>query len=288
MTTYDLHQHLWPGTFLDALRARSEPPSLAGDELTTQEGTFEIDVADHDPGQRLALLDRDGIDVGVVSLQTSLGLERLDGSERGELEDAWVAGMREVVNGAGDRILAFSPGSVREGFAGVSVGSTVLTDFERSAPLLDEAERARAVVFVHPDAGQAADASRPEWWDWVTGYPARMQEAYLAWLAFGRDRWPSLRVLFAMLAGGGPFQLERLARRGVEVRSALDPNTFFEVSTHGRRAIELCIETFGVSQLAYGSDAPVVDSQPTLDAVRGFGDAVTHVLQSDTPSRLLS
>jgi predicted TIM-barrel fold metal-dependent hydrolase len=71
------------------------------------------------------------------------------------------------------------------------------------------------------------------------------------------------------------------------VRSALDPNTFFEVSTHGRRAIEHCIQTFGVDQLAYGSDTPVVDSQPTLDAVRGFGDAVRHVLQSDTPSRLL-
>jgi hypothetical protein len=115
-----------------------------------------------------------------------------------------------------------------------------------------------------------------------------MQSAYLAWLAIGRERWPTLKVLFAMLGGGGPFQLERLARRGVDVRSALDPNTFFEVSTHGRRAMELCIETFGVDQLAYGSDTPVVDPRPTLDAVRGFGDAVVHVLQTDTPSRLLA
>src|SRR5262249_28735730 len=124
------------------------------------------------------------------------------------------------------------------------------------------------------------------WWEWVTGYPARMQLAYLAWLAFGRERWPTLRVLFAMLGGGGPFQLERLARRGIDVRSVLDPNTYFEVSTHGRRAMELCIETFGVDQLAYGSDTPVVDSRPTLDAVRGFGDAVVHVLQPPPPSRL--
>jgi hypothetical protein len=154
--------------------------------------------------------------------------------------------------------------------------------------VLDAAEAAGTAVFVHPDAGRVADLSRPAWWDWVTGYPARMQEAYLSWLAFGRERWPTLRVLFAMLAGGGPFQLERLARRGVEVRSALDPNTFFDVSTHGRRAIELCVQTFGVAQLAYGSDTPVVDPAPTLDAVRGFGDAVTHVLQSDTPTRLLA
>jgi hypothetical protein len=154
--------------------------------------------------------------------------------------------------------------------------------------VLDRAAAAGAVVFVHPDGGGPADPAWPPWWEWVTGYPARMQSAYLAWLAIGRERWPTLKVLFAMLGGGGPFQLERLARRGVDVRSALDPNTFFEVSTHGRRAMELCIETFGVDQLAYGSDTPVVDSRPTLDAVRGFGDAVVHVLQSDTPSRLLA
>jgi hypothetical protein len=93
--------------------------------------------------------------------------------------------------------------------------------------------------------------------------------------------------VFAILGGGGPFHLERLARQGVDVRSALDPNTFFDVSTYGRRAIELCIETFGVGQLVYGSDMPVVDTRPTLDAVRGFGDAVRHVLQTDTPERLL-
>ena len=168
------------------------------------------------------------------------------------------------------------------------IGATLFADVEHSAPILDAAATSGTVVFVHPDAGPATAESRPSWWEWVVGYPARMQEAYLAWLAYGRERWPSVRVLFAMLGGGGPFQLERLARRGVDVRSALDPNTFFEVSTHGRRAIELCVETFGVAQLAYGSDMPVVDSRPTLDAVRGFGDAVTHVLQSDTPQLLLT
>jgi hypothetical protein len=288
VTTYDLHQHLWPESFIAALAARPAPPSLDGELLTTVEGQFALDLDDHTLARRLAALDRDGIDVAVVSLQTSLGFEHLRADERAALEEAWATGARDLVEGASGRIRAFSPSIVREGFAGVSIGSTVLAGLDESAAILDDAERTGSLVFVHPDAGRAAGPSRPPWWDWVTGYPARMQEAYLSWLAFGRERWPALRVLFAMLAGGGPFQLERLARRGVDVRSALDANTFFEVSTHGRRAIELCIETFGVAQLAYGSDTPVVESGPTLDAVRGFGDAVRHVLQSDTPSRLLS
>ena len=224
----------------------------------------------------------------MVSLQPSLGLGELETAEAERLEEAWVDGVRALSDASGGRLRAFSPTTVREGLAGVSVGSAVFADFDASAPLLDAVSDAGLVLFVHPDAGTPPGDSRPAWWEWVVGYPARMQEAYLAWLAFGRARWPTLRVLFAMLGGGGPFQLERLARRGVDVRSALDPNTFFDVSTHGRRAIELCLQTFGVGQLVYGSDTPVVDPQPTLDAVRGFGDAVTHVLQTDTPERLLT
>jgi hypothetical protein len=288
VTTYDVHQHLWPESFVAALRARDAPPFIDGDAITTQEGRFEVDLAAHDVAARLRVLDRDEIEVAVLSLQTSLGLEALTAEQRDPLEAVWVEAVRELVSTSGGRLLAFSPSVVREGFAGVSIGSSVLANPDAASSVLSEAETSGTVVFVHPDAGRATGADRPPWWDWVTGYPARMQEAYLAWLAFGRERWPSLRVLFAMLAGGGPFQLERLARRGVDVRSALDPNTFFEVSTHGRRAIELCVQTFGVSQLAYGSDTPIVDSRPTLDAVRGFGDAVTHVLQSDTPTRLLA
>ncbi len=288
MTTYDVHQHLWPAAFADALRVRSTPPRLDGGALVTREGRFEIDLRIHEPEARLRALDRDEIDVAVLSLQPSLGLDELDDGERDELEGVWVEAVAELTARPETRFLAFSPSRVREGFAGVSLGSSEFADFDRVARVLDAAASAGAVVFIHPDGGHTPDPTRPVWWEWVVGYPARMQETYLAWLGFGRDRWPTLRVLFAMLGGGGPFQLERLARRGIDVRSALDPNTYFEVSTYGRRAIELCVETFGVGQLAYGSDTPVVDPKPTLDAVRGFGDAVRHVLQSDTPSRLLS
>ena len=288
MSRYDLHQHLWPEAFVAVLRARGRQPRIEDGDLITGEGRFPVDLDDHDPGRRVEALDQDGLDIAVLSLQPSLGLDALPTDERSELEQAWADSVHDLVAASDGRFLAFSPTEVRVGFVGVSLGSSTFQDFERSAPVLDRAAAAEAVVFVHPDGGGPTDPAWPPWWEWVTGYPARMQSAYLAWLAIGRERWPTLKVLFAMLGGGGPFQLERLARRGVDVRSALDPNTFFEVSTHGRRAMELCIETFGVDQLAYGSDTPVVDPRPTLDAVRGFGDAVVHVLQTDTPSRLLA
>lgn len=286
MATYDLHQHLWPEPFVAALRARALPPRLAHDELVTIEGRFPIDLSDHDPERRAEVLDRDGIDVAVLSLQPNLGLELLVEAERAELEEAWVEGVTEIL-ASSRRFLALSPTRPRDGFVGVSVGADTLLDLAAPAATFDEIERRGLLLFVHPDAGAAADPSRPSWWEWVVGYPAQMQAAYLAWLADGRERWPRLRVLFAILAGGGPLQLERLAHQGVDVRSTLDPNVFFDVATYGRRAIELCVETFGVAQLAYGSDTPVVDPRTTLAAVRGFGDSVMQILQTDTPTRLL-
>jgi hypothetical protein len=287
MGTYDMHQHLWPEPFVAALRVRARPPLMTHDELVTVEGRFPVDLRDHDPGERVAALDRDGVDVAILSLQPSLGLALLDEAERDDLEGAWLEGVGQLVESGDGRFLALSPTRHREGFAGVCVGATALFDLDASAPMLDEVERHGKLLFVHPDAGGPPDPGRPAWWEWAVGYPAQMQSAYLAWLGFGRERWPRLRILFALLAGGGPLQLERLAHRGADVRSALDPNVHFEVSSYGRRAIELCIETFGVTQLAYGSDTPVIGSAETLRAVRGFGDSVAHILQTETPTRLL-
>jgi predicted TIM-barrel fold metal-dependent hydrolase len=286
--TFDVHQHLWPESFLAVLSNRRSAPFLRGSELVTPEGSFTVDLARHDPERRIASLDHDGIEVAVLSLQPSLGSEALLAHEREELELAWAEGIEELVRGSGGRLRAFAPWRVLEGFAGTSVGASALVDPDRHAPLLAEVDAAGGVLFVHPEAEGAQPHGRPDWWSWTAGYTGQMQRAYLAWLAGGRDRLPSVRIVFAILAGGAPFQHERLAHRGVDVRSALDPNTLFDTASYGRRAIELCIETFGVERLVYGSDTPVVDPRPTLDAVRALGDSVTQILQTETPGRLFT
>jgi len=285
--TVDLHQHLWPESFVAALRARRAVPWLDGDTLVLDEGRFAYEASEHDLGQRLAALDIAGIDVAVVSLQPSLGHESLAPDDRRALEDAWVTGMRELVEAADGRLVPLGPGRLVEGFPGTALSAELLDDLDAVAPLLDELSRTRGFLFVHPGPARPR-AGTPRWWAGIVDYAAVMQAAWFAWLDQGRERWPELRLVFAMLAGGAPFHLERLALRSrLDVRSMLDPNVFLDVSTHGRRAIELCIETFGVEQLVYGSDAPVVDPAPTLRAVRGFGDSVAHLILHVNPEKLL-
>jgi 6-methylsalicylate decarboxylase len=278
LTTHDLHQHLWPEPLVRALEQRREPPRLIRSRLETREGEFDADLSAHDPARRLELLDRDGIDVAVLSCPPTLDLPP-------DLRDAYHAGIAEVVRDGGGRFAALASGDVLADFAGVCVAGRELLDLDALAPLLDRLTGARGFLFVHPGAA-APPPGAPRWWAPVVGYTAEMQAAYFAWLAGGAERWPELPVLFAILAGGAPFQLERLASRAA---SALPPRgVYVEAASYGPRALALCLEALGPERLAYGSDVPVIDPGPTLAAVRSLGARARAALLSENPARLLS
>jgi hypothetical protein len=281
MPTVDLHQHLWPEPLVDVLARRDRPPRLSGSLLELElERATEVDLAEHELDARLALLDRCGIDVAVVSLPPTLGIQDP------ELVEAYERGILELVGASSGRLVALGVGRAPDGFAGACVSAHALRDLDGVASTLDDLEAKGALLFVHPGPARHPDGA-PDWWTAVVDYTAQMQAAYATWLAVGAERWPGLRVVFAILAGGGPFQLERLQSRGVPGRDLLFENVFFETASYGRRALDLCLATFGVGQLCFGSDAPVVDPEPSLDAVRGFGDAVADALCNVNPSRLL-
>lgn len=251
-----------------------------------RQGSFELDLPEYGVDARLRALDRDGIEAALISLAPSLELEQLPEDQAEPLLAAYHQGMLEVVAQAGDRVRPLAAARVLDGFAGATVDARALLDLDRLAPLLDELCRRGGVLFVHPGPADAP-AGAPAWWAAVVDYTSQMQAAYTAWLAGGAERWPQVPVIFAILAGGAPFQLERLRSRGFDVRRALLPNVYLETASYGRRALELCLATFGVRQLLYGSDAPIVDPQPTLRDVRGFGQAVADALRRDNPTRLL-
>jgi len=283
----DVHQHLWPTQFVRALARRRRPPLIDRDRLVLAEGTYDVPAGIDDPAALVAALDDAELDVAVVSLQPTLGTAEVAPAERDELELTWAEGIRELCAETDGRVRAFAPGRVLDGFAGASVQARALDDLDALAPLLDELERRSQPLFVHPGAPRGPE-NRPDWWPAVVDYTAQMQRAYFGWLAFGRERWPALRVVFALLAGGAPFQLERLGQRGRDVRSVLDDNVFLDVATYGRRAIELCAQTFGVRRLVYGSDRPLVDPAQTLHAVRGFGESVSTLVCVHNPADLLT
>jgi 6-methylsalicylate decarboxylase len=280
MPSYDLHQHLWPAALVRALEARRERPRLRGSVLELPSGDSEIDLRAHELDARLAALDRHEIDVALVSCPPTLELGE-------ELEEAYHEGMLELVAASNGRLRALACRAPHDGFAGACVSALAFGDLASLAPVLAELERRGELLFVHPGPALTPPGA-PSWWPAVVGYTAQMQAAYAAWLAHGAAGWPRLRVLFAILAGGAPIQLERLASRGVDTRGILHDNVYLETASYAERALELALATYGVGRLVYGSDWPVIDAEPTLRSVRGFGQAVVDAVCRENPARLLA
>jgi hypothetical protein len=287
VVTTDIHQHLWPEAFVAALSARTKPPRLARSDLYLDgEPVWPLDLELHELGTRLELLDRWELDRAVVSLQPTVGLDRLPADEAEDLAGVWETGILELAAASGGRIVPLAASRPAEGFAGLCVAASELLDLDALEPRLEPLVRGGGFLFVHPGSANAPDGA-PNWWTGIVDYTAQMQAAYASWLAAGAARWPKLDIVFAILAGGAPFQLERMAARGLDERGAMLPRVWFDTATYGRRAMDLVLSTFGVDRMIFGSDIPVVDPQPGVEAVRSFGEAVAAAVFTANPHQLL-
>ena len=230
MPATDVHQHLWPESLLGLLAARDEAPRLrrGGDGWQLElagEAPAAFDVRAHDPAARADVAAGDGIDRVLVAPSSPLGIESLPAAEAQPLLDAFHAGVLELggpfMPWGSLALAAAEPAAVDAlldlGAAGLCLPGAALTTpakLDAIGPVLERLTQRRAPLFVHPGPAPAGDSRLPEWWPPMTSYVAEMQAAWLAWAAWGRPAHPGLKVVWAMLAGCAPLQVERLAARG--------------------------------------------------------------------------
>jgi 6-methylsalicylate decarboxylase len=303
-TAIDVHQHLLGEALVEALSRRTAAPML----VRRRDGwTFKVAAepdsvltfAATDAQLRREELGEDGIDRALVALSTALGIETLPPEDSRALIEAHHEGIEALPPefggwGAvplGEPDPADVDAALDRGCVGISLPAAALIDpaaIERVGPLLARLEARGAPLFVHPGpvggVPTATDAARlPHWWPALTDYVAQMGAAWFAFLHAGRRAHPRLRVLFAMLAGGAPLQLERYAaRRGVPAPEP-DPLVFYDTSSYGPRMIGAVAAQVGTAQLVYGSDRPVVDPRrPRLDP------DLRLALVATNPARLLN
>ena len=283
----DVHQHLWPVPFLDALRARRQPPRMDGWTLELFGGDrFEIDPALHDPAARA-----NGADVICLAASAALGLDRLPAAEASELAAAWLDGALAL--GPPFRVWASAgtlepdPAALAAALARGAIGLEVAADTlaapdgqDRLSPLLDVlGERP---LFVHPGPTVGEQALRPSWWTPTVSYVNQLHAAWWAWADGGRARFPLLPVCFAALAGLGPLHGERHRARGGST-GAVDPLTVVDTSSYGTRAVDAVLRVLGTDVICHGSDRPYAQAAPLdLDA------AARHAISHANPARLLA
>ena len=308
MLRTDVHQHLLGRPLITELARRRQAPALI-----RRRGGWTFRVAG-EPDSVLPLdatdaalrgdeLRRDGVDRALVALSSALGIESLPAEEAVPLLEAYHRGVDALPArfGAWGAVQLEAPDPadvdalVARGSSGLSLPATALATpaaLERLSPLLGRLERHDVPLFVHPGpVGEARGSRRrhdapaspePPWWPALTDYVAQMQAAWFAFAQAGRHAHPRLRVLFAMLAGGAPLHVERLAARGGPAGAVHDALLFYDTSSYGPRALRAMIDVVGAGQLVHGSDRPVVEAVvPPADTVLG------HALLRVNPSRLL-
>lgn len=312
--TVDVHQHLWPGPLIEALRARRRPPMLRGWILHLDgEPPYPVRPADHDLEVRRA--QPDGAQLALISLSSPLGLEDLPPAEATALLESWHQGAAAFPAGFGawaavprhDPDLDGLAERLNSGFVGLQVpAGWLLTPgrLERLAPVLAVCEQADRPVLVHPgavpagpgptdpnptdpnpagpnSAGPNPAGALPGWWAAVVDYTSQLQAAWWSWHVAGRALLPSLRIGFVAGAGLAPLQHERLQARGGRL-GAIDPNVFVETSSHGPQAIDALIRVLGIDGVIRGSDRPYAQPVPF-----GLGAAAERAIDVNNPRRFL-
>ena len=288
----DVHQHLWPESFLDALRARRSAPWMDGWTLLLAGAPpYSVDPAAHDPDARAAQAASDGLDRVLVAVSAVLGLADLPPDEASELAAAWHEGalaLREpfepwATAGLLQQDAAALDDALAAGCVGLEIPASALgtpAAVERLGPLLQTLERADRPLLVHPGpVSLPAPPGAPGWWDPVVGYVQQLHAAWWAWWEEGRRSFPRLQVCFCALAGLAPLHGERHHSRGGEDRP-VDADVFLETSCYGTRALDATIRALGVDVICNGSDRPYA---APIDF--GLGAPVAQALRTVNPAR---
>jgi hypothetical protein len=306
MDRVDIHQHLWPEQLIDELSRRDRPPFIrkAGARWKLRldgEPEHLFDLSQHDADLRARQLGGEGIDRALISLSSPLGIEGLPADEAEPLLESYHAGVLELGEPFGawasTRLRSPDPGRVEgaldRGLVGLALPAGALGSREgliRCRPLLSRLEARGAPLFVHPGPdpleihiGDEEPRSDPAWWPAMTDYIAQMNAAWHAFAAWGRLSHPSLRVVFAMLAGGAPLHQERYLARGGPGEAISESNFFYDTSSYAARALDAAVRMVGIDQLVYGSDRPVVDPPPPAL----LGEAAAEAMLRTNPGRLL-
>ena len=324
MRVIDVHNHFYPPTYLDALRAGDSTVTVTVDREGNPEihypGDYNVAVPGHrDIAYRQDVLEKEGVATQVISFTTPG--THVESPERATrfarlVNDAFAA----VVRDRGPRFAAYATLPLNDPKASVvelrraveqlglrgamlfsNVNGVALSD-QRFWPLYEAANSLGAVLHIHPTHPVGVEAMKEYWLMPLVGFPMDTTLAAASLVFSGvAERFPRIRWVLGHLGGAIPYIAERLDRgyrAFPECRANISrpPSTFlrewyYDTVNFDPRALWLAIEFAGAEHILAGSDYPHrIGSIPSMiSALTGLGlsDADEAAVLGGNAARLL-
>jgi 6-methylsalicylate decarboxylase len=300
----DVHHHLYPPGYLARLIERKLAP---------------LPAVDWRPEVSLADMDRAGVATAITSI-TAPGLAPVDAGFRRQVArecNEFAARMTADHRGRFGFFATLPLPDVDTSLAEIAHaldvleadGIGLLTSYgdrwlgdAAFAPVMDELNRRRAVVYVHPTAPECCRNLLPGVLDWVIEFPADTTRTIASLLFSGTvARCPDIRFVFAHAGGVLPLIGDHLVRAvSLDARlAATVPDGVaaalarFHYDTALRAhpaALAAILHVIKVSQLLFGTDAPLRVSRDQLQGLldHGFSADELHAIECGNARRLLS
>ena len=307
MTVVDLHSHFFPESWpdLDA-RFGGEPwPAIrhdGGGKATIMIGDKPfrpITSACWDVDKRLQDMDRDGIDIQVISATPVLFAYARPSGQAAEVARIFNDAALDMCARSGGRLkpLCQVPlqdvdaacselsRAMKAGHLGVQIGNHVELknlDDDGIVTFLHHCADEGAAVLIHPWDMMARERMPKYMMAWTVGMPAETQLAIVSMILGGAfDRLPgSLRVCFAHGGGSFAFLLGRLEnawrQRDIARGVSLHPPSHYldrfsvDSAVFDEGALQLLVNVMGADRVMLGSDYPFpLGEQEVGKLVRG-------------------
>src|SRR6266852_570493 len=291
----DMHAHWRPAEIADALRARTREPRIQRNEdgvevlKSGRMGEEPLAKAFDDVDFHLARMDRQGVEVSVLSLLGSFcWIEAQPLEEAGPLCRAVNDGLSAICQEHSGRFAAYAalpltniPAAAAEleralglpGMIGAQIpGNAFLTrdDAEAMRPLMEVANRHRAVLFIHhgPLPGDAfpkvaGDTDNARRRNGTLDMQASLSSVMVTLsLTDYLVDYPDAMVHVHNLGGNIPYEVERMDHRCLldtpneELPSSRfrKAKVYVDCNSFGPRAIEAAVSLYGPERIVCGTD----------------------------------
>jgi len=290
----DMHAHWRPAEFIDALRARTAEPRIMRNQdgmevLKTRMGEEPLATAFDDVDFHLGRMNRQGVSTSVLSLLGSFcwietqpldvslrlcrlfndGVSRLCQEHPGRFAAYAALPLVDIAAAAAE----FERALGQPGIVGTQLpGNAFLTrkDAEAMRPLLEVANRHRAVVFIHhgPRPGDAfpkvaADTDNARRRNGTLDMQASLSSVMVTLsLTDYLAPYPDARIHVHNLGGNIPYEIERMDHRCLldtpqeELPSARFRRSavYVDCNSFGPTAIEAAVRLYGADRIVCGTD----------------------------------